>query len=213
VQVGLPARVLIAAPGIDGEIPAETILARLHTLGARQLPDLTGTDIAAIRHVFGWHPSEASGLLAAAASGHRGLVEVRDAGDQVNLTEKTTALFAADAEAVLGITPARHLTGCSSLAQAEAIMRDATGISEIRYETNKALRLRGCPVHHPTHSDLPTADRHARDASSRGAQYISMRRLSELLRASTLATFTELCELLATERPQHYEPSIYRAQP
>ena len=212
-QTGLPTRVLIAAPGIDGEIPAETILARLHTLGARQLPDLTGTEITAIRHVFDWHPSEASGLLAAAASGHRGLVEVRDAGDQVNLTEMTTALFTAEAKDVLDITPARHLTGSDSLAQAEAIIRDATGISEIRYETNKALRLQGRPVHHPTRSDLPAADHYARDASSRGAQYISMRRLSELLHASTLGAFTELCELLATERPQHYEPSIYRTQP
>lgn len=212
-RTGLPTRLVIAAPGIDGEIPTETILTRLRALDARQLPSLTETQASAIRHVFDWHPSEASGLLTAAACGLRGLVEVRDAGDHVSLTETTSALFAATAEAALDITPARHLTTSSSLAQAEATIRDATGISEISYETNKALRLRNQPVHHPTHSDLPAADHHAREASARGAQYISMRRLAELLHASTLAAFTELCELLAAERPQQYGPSIYRTQP
>lgn len=210
---GLSTRLLVAAPGIDGEIPADTLVARLHALGARQLPSLTETEVAAIRHVFDWHPSEASGLLAAAASGRRGLVEVRDAGDQVKLTEMTTALFVVEVKAVLDVTPSRHLTGSGSLAQAEAIIHDATGISEIRYETDKALRLRDQPARHPTRSDLPAADQHARDAGGRGSQYISMRRLSELLHACTLDSFSELCELLATERPQHYEPSIYRTQP
>jgi hypothetical protein len=35
-------------------------------------------------------------LLAAAASGRRGRVEVRGAGDQVELTDSTTDLFAVD---------------------------------------------------------------------------------------------------------------------
>ena len=212
-QAGLPARLLIAAPGIDGEIPPETILDRLLTLGASQLPSLTETDITPVRHIFSWHPSEASGLLAAAASGHRGLVEVRDAGDQVNLAAETTSLYAADAEATLEITPARLLTGTSSLAQAETLISDATGISEIRYETEKSHRLKGRRVHHPTPADLPAVDQHAREADTRGARYISTRRLAELLHASTPGTFTELCHLLAAERPHHYEPSIYRTTP
>lgn len=212
VQAALPTRLLIAAPGIDGEIPGETVLARLRSLGAEQLPHLTETDIAPVRHVFGWHPSEASGLLAAAANGHRGLVEVRDAGDQVNLTAETTGLYTVDAKAALEVTPGRLLTGSRSLAQAEAVIRDATGISEIRYETEKALRLRDRRVHRPSAADLPAVDQRASEANARGARYISTRRLAELLHTSTLRTFTELCELLATERPQQYEPSIYQTR-
>jgi hypothetical protein len=37
-----------------------------------------------------------------------------------------------------------------------------------------------------------------------------MRRLAELLGARTLDTFAALSTLLADERPNHYEPSIYR---
>jgi hypothetical protein len=57
---------------------------------------------------------------------------------------------------------------------------------------------------------LPTVDRFAREARTRGADYISMRRLSELLDATTLKAFAVLSGLLASERPGRYEPSIYR---
>jgi hypothetical protein len=210
ICTGLPARLLIAAPGIDGELPGEVVLARLRGLAAEQLPHFTSQEINPIRHVFRWHPSEASGLLAAAASGHRGLVEVRDAGDQVKLTPETTSLFAVDAKAALDVTPAIRLTASRSLAEAEAIVREVTGISEISYETNKARQLRDRPVHHPTPSDLLLIDAQASKACSRGARYISMRRLSESLGAATLDAFAELCDLLATERPHQYGPSIYR---
>lgn len=212
VRTGLTTRLLIAAPGIDGELPPEVVLARLHALRAEQLPHLTSSDIEPIRNVFRWHPSEASGLLAAAASGRRGLVEVRDAGDQVILTATTTALFAADAKAVLETTPAPRLMASQSLVQAETIVREVTGISEISYETEKARRLRNQPIHTPAHSDLPVVDGHAREANARGADYISMRRLSELLNIATVDAFTELGRLLAIERPDNYEPSIYHTR-
>ena len=92
-------------------------------------------------------------------------------------------------------------------------MHQTTGISEIRYETEKANRLRAHVAHFPTHADLSTVDKRACEASSRGADYISVRRLSELLGATTLDTFAALSDLLAIERPGRYEPSIYRASP
>ena len=210
VRAALPARLMIAAPGIDGELPPDIVLARLRALAAEKLSNLSSWDVAPIRDVFRWHPSEASGLLAAAADGRRGLVEVRDAGDQVELTTDTTALFATDAKAALEVTPAARLLDTQSLAQAEAIVREVTGISEISYETEKAAKLRNQPVHIPAHSDLSVVDARAREAKERGAQYVSMRRLAELLRATTLDAFAELCGLLAEERPRNYEPSIYR---
>ncbi|MGH3906696.1 MAG: DUF1152 domain-containing protein [Pseudonocardiaceae bacterium] len=210
VRTGLPSQLLIAAPGIDGELSPTTILARLDRLGAHQLPDLTSTDIAPVRPVFNWHPSEASGLLAAAATGRRGRVEVRDAGDHIELTDTTPALFTVDAKAARGVTPAGLLIDSRSLAEAEAITSDATGISEIRYETDKATRLRTRRAHYPTPDDLPEIDRQAHHAHERGADFISVRRLSELLGASTLDTFEALSALLAAQRPNRYEPSLYR---
>ena len=210
VRAALPTRLMIAAPGLDGELPPQVILARLRALAAEQLPHLNSSGLASVRDVFRWHPSEASGLLAAAADGRWGLVEVRDAGDQVMLSADTTALFAVDAKAAVEVTPATHLLDTRSLAEAEAIVREVTGISEIAYETKKAARLRAQPTHVPVRSDLPAIDTHAREAMERGAQYISMRRLAELLHVTTLDAFARLCDLLADERPDHYEPSIYR---
>lgn len=210
VRTGLPSQLVIAAPGIDGELSRSTILARLNRLGADQLADLTAIDLAPVRAVFNWHPSEASGLLAAAAAGRRGRVEVRDAGDQIELTSATPTLFAMSAKEALWITPAVQLTDSQSLEDADTAVRAVTGISEIRYETDKAARLRARRAEPPTAQDLPQIDHHARDAHGRGADYISMRRISELLGAATLDTFAALSALLAAERPERYEPSLYR---
>lgn len=211
VSTGLPARLLIAAPGVDGELPSETVLARLRALDADQLPPLSTSDFAYVDSVFEWHPSEASGLLAAAAAGHRGLVEIRDAGDQVSLTDETTAVFSVDARSALEVTPATRLTGSRALTEAEAIIAEMTGISEIRYEARKAARLRGHDAHRPSHEDLPIIDRIASEVGRRGAHYISMRRLAELVGVRTLDSYAALSRLLATERATRYERSVYRA--
>ncbi len=60
-----------------------TLRHRLKDLRSQRLLTLTATDLDPVRSVFKWHPSEASGLLLAAADGHRGYVQVRDAGDQI----------------------------------------------------------------------------------------------------------------------------------
>ena len=210
VRTGLPSQLLIAAPGIDGELPPTTITDRLDRLGADQLPNLTSADFETVRAVFDWHPSEASGLLAAAAIGRRGRVEVRDAGDHIELTAATPTLFAVNAKDALEVTPAAQLTDSRSLDEAEAIIRDTTGISEIRYEADKAKRLRNRRTHFPTSDDLPEVDRQAQDAHERNADFISVRRLSELIGAITLDAFAALSALLAAKRPDRYEPSLYR---
>ena len=62
-----------------------------------------------MREVFTWHPSEASGLLAAAATGSCGRVEVRDAGDQVVLTDDTPSPHAVDLADISDTVPATAL--------------------------------------------------------------------------------------------------------
>jgi hypothetical protein len=47
---------------------------------------------------------------------------------------------------------------------------------------------------------------------TKGADYISMRRLSELIGATTLNGFAALGRLLAQHRPDRYAPSIYRCR-
>lgn len=210
VCTGIPTRLLIAGPGLDGELPEAIIDERLGLLDAESIPNLTAADIASVRDVFTWHPSEASGLLAAAANGCRGLVEVRDAGDQVALTDSTTELRTVDAKRATTMTPACHLGESASLSEAENIIRDTTGISEIEYETRKAARLDQRRAHLLTKDDLVAIDQHARRARERGADFISVRRLAELLGATTLDTFAGLADLLAAHRRSSYAPSLYR---
>lgn len=210
VRTGMPARLIIAGAGLDGELPDTVVNERMAQIGASPLPALDSGDIRAVRHVFGWHPSEASGLLAAAANGIRGLVEVRDAGDHVELTNATTMISAVEVKQAAEITPAAALTDTQSLKEAEQIIRNITGISEIAYETKKAGRRAGRQVHDPTTADLPIIDNYADDARARGADFISVRRLSEQLGATTLPAFATLSDLLLKHRPACYEPSLYR---
>jgi hypothetical protein len=209
LRTGLPTRLVVAAPSIDGEIDPDTLRTRLDAAQAHRLQSLDATDIAPIRQVFTWHPSEASGLLAAAANGSRGRVEVRDAGDQVLLTDDTPSLHAIDLAEISDTTPGAALTDSDSLDEACNLIRRLTGISEIDYETAKAARRNGQPHHAVTVDDLQTIDQHAQDAARRGADYISMRRLSELIGATTLDAYADLGNLIATQRPARYAPSIY----
>lgn len=211
-RAGLPARLLIAGPGLDGEVPHDVLTARLTELRAEWLPVLDRAQINSVRCVFDWHPSEASGLLAAAASGRRGRVEVRDAGDHVVLDDSTTELAAVDLDAAVAVTPSRHLLDTRSLDEAETLIYEVTGISEIQYETKKAEHRRTVAVHVANTDDLDLVDKQAGQAGDRGADFISVRRLSELLGATTLDAFTALSGVLATHRPDAYEPSIYRTR-
>jgi hypothetical protein len=210
VTTTLPVSLIIAAPGIDGELPEETVLHRLRELDAKRLPNLTDADIAPVRQVFEWHPSEASGLLAAAATGRRGRVEVRDAGDLILLSDSTPSVYVIPADEAVERTPAAAIRTTSSLGDAERILRESTGISEIRYERRKASRLRDHRARTPAYDDLETIDRYAAEASARGADFISIRRLSELLGATSMPAFAALSALLRVERPSRCEPSIYR---
>jgi hypothetical protein len=212
LRSGLPGQLVIAAPGVDGEIDPATLRHRLKDLRSRRLPTLTATDFDPVRRVFEWHPSEASGLLLAAADGHRGYVQVRDAGDQVALTDDTASLHGLDLDELRPNVPATSLVDTASLGDAEEIIERITGISELRYETQKAARRSESPEHRVTTADLDQVDHQAKQAADQGADYISMRRLSELIGATTLNGFAALGQLLAQHRPDRYAPSIYRCR-
>ena len=205
----IPTRLVVAAAGIDGELDPGTVKERLGALDAETLPALTALDIDPIRDVLRWHPSEATGLLAAAADGRRGCVEVRDAGDQVELTDDTLCLNAAQLDALMANVPAAALLGTRSFDDAETTLRELTGISEIQYESAKAARRDGLKPHSVTVDDLQRIDQYSEEAAARGAAYISLRRLSELVGATTLETFVSVGRLLARERPTRYLPPVY----
>ncbi len=210
VRTGIPTRLIVAGAGLDGELPATTVNDRLRALAATDLPRLVAA--GAEQTVFRWHPSEASGLLAAAAEGTRGVVEVRDSGSHVTLDDSTVCVSAVDARSAARMTPARHLVDAHSLAEVEQIVRQVAGVSEIDVERRKAAANRDRPRRRPTIAELPAIDEHAHAAAERGADHISTRRLAELVDASTLDAYAALSQLLTEHRPDRYRPSLYRVR-
>ena len=210
-RTGLPARLLITGAGLDGEIPPATIARRLARLTVESLAPLDSAEIEAVSHVFNWHPSEASGLLAAVAQGVRGRVEVRDAGDLVELSEAVAAVFAVEARRTARTTPASQLVETVSLEEADAAIRAATKRSEIEYEACKATRNRDRAGHVPRHDDLSALDRLTVESCRRGADFVSTRRLAELLGVAAQANYEELCALLIAHRSSRHRVSLLAA--
>ena len=137
-------------------------------------------------------------------------VEVRDAGDQVALTDDTASVHVLDLVDLAQTSLASALTETDSLAEAESVIDELTGISEIRYETAKASRRNQQPSVRISRDRLLEIDRYASEAGARGADYISMRRLAELVGANRLDSYADLGQLLRQERPDAYAPSLYR---
>ncbi|MBQ0827527.1 DUF1152 domain-containing protein [Streptomyces sp. RG38] len=83
-RANAPVRLLIAGPGLDGEVPLDALRRLLGPL----VHAFTERDTEALGGILDRHPSEATAMLAAAARGIRGTCEVRDAGLPGPLTRR-----------------------------------------------------------------------------------------------------------------------------
>ncbi|WP_329430907.1 DUF1152 domain-containing protein [Streptosporangium sp. NBC_01495] len=180
-DLGVDAEVVVAGPGLDGELDSSVVLELLQRMTAVKLGDVQDGDVRHVESLLTWHPSEATALLSAAALGIRGTVEVRRKGNLVTLTGTSSSVWRADAQAVIRhslLVPAIQST--RTLAEVdEAVARIA--YSELEYERKKAQSLK-------SGSDSATDDQlvrlmldYAADASSRDIDYITMRRLAEAI--------------------------------
>jgi hypothetical protein len=105
VGLDVPVEVLTAGPGLDGELSGAEVIARVEALGGHRRARLAAEQIEWTLDVLGWHPSEATALLAAAALGVRGRVEIRDSGTSVGLTDRSAVIHAIDLAALARETP------------------------------------------------------------------------------------------------------------
>jgi hypothetical protein len=189
-------------------------VARLAELDARWVLSLGPKDFAAVRRVFAWHPSEATGVLAAAAAGEQGAVETRDAATRVQINAVTRSVYAVPAGGLLERSPAADLLETRSLGAAARIVTDLTGTDELGYEAAKAARINeDKPLWNASEVDLRVIDRLADDARDRGATHVTLRRLAELAGVAGPEGFEALGRLLARQRPGNYLPSLYRVAP
>jgi hypothetical protein len=206
-QVNAPIRLLVAGPGLDGEISPDDLRPLLGPL----VHTLTAKDVETISRVLEWHPSEATAMLAATARGARGICEVRDAGLSVPLTDEGATVHEVDLDDALSRNNlARALMTTASLAEAEAYSREICGFSEIDYERNKAAWLTEQP---PTKLDpedvLARLDQFQSQAKARGVTHTTFRHITEALNLSG-SSRDALRQLLISSRPEQYAAPLWR---
>ncbi|KUN79131.1 hypothetical protein AQJ64_29035 [Streptomyces griseoruber] len=205
-QVNAPIRLLIAGPGLDGELSHEDLRGTLgpvvHTFKAK--------DTEPVSSVLDWHPSEATGMLAATARGVRGTCEIRDAGLPVPLTDESPKVHKVDLDEALSRNElARAIMSTTTLDQVEDLSREICGFSEIDYERNKALWLKEQrPAKLDAGSVLPQLTQFEAEARSRGVTHTTFRHLTEILNLDG-SQRDDLRRLLINSRPDQYTAPLW----
>ncbi|MFC8096896.1 DUF1152 domain-containing protein [Streptomyces sp. NPDC057301] len=205
-QVNAPVRLLVAGPGLDGELPLDEVRSLLGPL----VHTFTSADAEVVSSVLEWHPSEATGMLAATARGVRGVCEVRDAGLPIALTEEGPTVHEVDMDEALSRNQlARAILSTATLDEVETHSREVSGYSEIDYERNKAAWLKAQPaVKLDPHVVLSQLDGFENEARSRGVTHSTFRHITEVLNLSG-SQRDDLRQLLIASRPERYAAPLW----
>ena len=207
-------RVLVAGPGLDGELTHTEIKARLGRTGAELLTTLTPPS-QRVQDALAWHPTEANALLAASAMGIRGLVEIRDAGTAIELTPQSAQVWTMTvANARVGsITEA--ILATKGFIEAEDALKLRLGWTELDYEREKAARVN---VNAETldagqidDAALAAVRAFEQAAVTRGARYTTFRRLAEQTQQSHRCP--ELRAALVAAHPDRLVGPLWRLSP
>ncbi|MFF0066775.1 DUF1152 domain-containing protein [Streptomyces sp. NPDC005279] len=206
-QVNAPVRLLVAGPGLDGELSADDLRDRM----GPSVLTLKAEHVEPVSSVLEWHPSEATAMFAATARGVRGLCEVRDTGLPVPLTDEGPTVHEADLDDALNCNQlARAILETETLDEAEQHSREICGYSEIDYERKKATRL-GTQQEQKLDPDaaLSQLDRFEAEARTRGITHTTFRRVTEALGLDGRQR-QDLRALLINSRPEQYAAPLWR---
>lgn len=206
-----PTGVLVAGPGLDGELSEESVRARIAALGGKLALRLTESDVKPFLPLLSWHPSEATALLIAAARGLRGQVEIREQAAPVTLTEHSAHVYwlpFAEVRAGSLLVPA--LERSRSLEEAETITRQVVGHSEIDYERQKTARRASKTVRmNADPAEFDQAIYQVEEAAcERGTEFVTFRRVAEALNVSATTAGQIRAHLIAS-RPDRYAPPLW----
>lgn len=206
-QVNAPVRLLIAGPGLDGELAAADLRDRM----GPSVLTLTAEHVEPVSSVLDWHPSEATAMLAATARGIRGLCEVRGAGLPVPLTDEGPTVHEADLDDALNRNElARALLATETLDESEQHSREICGYSEIDYERDKASWL-GAQSEQDLdpQTALRRLEQFEAEARGRGISHTTFRRITEALGFNGKQR-QDLRALLINSRPEQYTAPLWR---
>lgn len=170
--------------GLDGELGTEEWEPMMgEAFDDRRLPRALADRY---RRDFAWHPSEATAMACLAALGYRGTVEMRSEGLTVRLEESGARIYHFDYENVRRRSEvAEAVTGSCSLVEAEQAVRAVCGSSELEFERQSVWRRRNNLRARDRHSSpaelYATLLAYGEDAAARGVEYLTMRRVAEVL--------------------------------
>lgn len=193
ISVNRPARVAVAGPGLDGELPASLVEERCRSARAITI-SLSIEHFVNALQMLEVHPSEATTLLAAALDGARGTVEIRDSGTALHLTAQSAAAFLLPSSSAAAINPlSQALVGSLSLDDASRTTHALCGRSELDYERHKATDLA---------KDRPSAVDESEFACSVAAYAVGA-----LGRGTTFAPFRRIADAIGVRT---YDPMMMR---
>jgi hypothetical protein len=201
--------------GVDGELPAATVLAYVQAVGGAATQRLGSEDARRIMPILEWHPSEATALTAAAARGIRGTVEIRDGRHAVELTDDTPVVFSVDhAAAFAHNEAARAVHDSTTLDAAETAVYGFCGRSELDYERRKAA-ARQQAAHRrglPPEQLVDAAQRYCDNAAVRGIDFVTFRRIAEELGLGAREASSLRRQLIA-RTPERYTAPLWSVRP
>ncbi|MEU6240766.1 DUF1152 domain-containing protein [Streptomyces sp. NPDC047024] len=206
-QVSVRVRLLVAGPGLDGELSADY----LRPLLGPVVHTFTATDVEPVIPVLEWHPSEATAMLAATAPGVRGTCEIRDAGLPVPLTDEGPRVHEVGmADALSRNELARAILATVALDEAEACSREVCGFSEIDYEREKVTRLKDQP-RAVLGSEIARTqlDRFEEEGRARGVTHTTFRRIAEALGLNA-SQCVAVRRLLVKSSPERCDLPLWR---
>ncbi|WP_199812805.1 DUF1152 domain-containing protein [Streptomyces sp. NRRL S-1813] len=205
-ELNFPVRLLVAGPGLDGELPADVLRDRLGPVALT----FTAEHVQPVGPVLEWHPSEATAMLAATARGARGMCEVRDAGLPVPLTDEGPTVYEAGLDAALDRNQlAGAILATENLHEVEQRSREICGFSEIDYEREKAGRIGSRPAQQLDPEAVGRRlDAFEAEARGRGITHTTFRRLTEAFGLSGNQR-QNLRSLLLSTRPEQYRAPLW----
>ena len=206
-------QVLVAGPGLDGELTQPEIQTRLREAHAHLVTEVRPPS-PSIQRVLEWHPTEASALLAASAQGIRGRVEIRDAGIPIELTTHSAEVWTMSASNALSTSLGQALSNTTSMEEAEAALHRKIGWTELDHERRKAGKTRSDASDETQPQaltreliDLPALHAFELAARNRGSQYTTFRRLAEQAQLSD--HYTELRAALVSAHSERLRGPLW----
>jgi hypothetical protein len=208
-EQAVPVDVQVVGAGLDGELAATTVHDYERVLGGQYVHRLTRARAQDILRILEWHPSEATALTAGAAMELRGKAEIRQDGQIVELTDRSTDVCSVDHSRALGHSrPAQAVHDSRSLDEAEEAVRAVCGRSELDQERIKS-KARRADVAPRAMSQVATAARtYCQEAHSRGIDYVTFRRLAEVTGLDATHA-RDLRQWLITDDPDRYRPPLW----